>query len=142
MVPLSTKSAATAAGTQAPSPRNASLRRQRREVKTTGTGALVPVVEPSPTSDPDHPDARRWLPLRRAGASVPVKGLAVVVSELHPFDGVGRGLPRAPPSPPAPAPRANSLRQFRPGSSTYLRTFYGTGESAKKTMEKPRWTRG
>ena len=75
------------------SPRNASLRRQRREVKTAGTGVLVSVVELPPPkalrADRDDPDARKWLPLRRAGASVPETGPALVVTELHPFDGVG-----------------------------------------------------
>ena len=58
-------------GTPSLSPRKASLRRQRREVKTTGTGVLVPVVKllQALRADPDDPDTRIWLPLR---ASVPV----------------------------------------------------------------------
>ena len=75
-----------------PSPRDASLRRQRREFICTDTGAPVPAPDPSllsPLADPDDPDDRRWLPLRRAGASAPVVGFAsVAVTELHPLGGV------------------------------------------------------
>ena len=78
-----------------PSPRDASLRRQRREIKCSDTGAPVPVPDPytlTPLTNPDDLDARRWLSGSHIGASVPVIGLARGgVSELHPLGGVRHG---------------------------------------------------
>ena len=78
-----------------PSPHDVSLRRKRRKSTGAGTGASVPVPDPTllvPLADPDHPDARRCLPGRRIGASVPEAGIASGVAELHPLDGVAPGV--------------------------------------------------
>ena len=78
-----------------PSHHDASLRRHWRKSVITGTGAPVPVPDPTvprpSLTDPDHPDARQCLPGRRIGASVPEEGLASGVAELHSLDGVRHG---------------------------------------------------
>ena len=57
-----------------------SLRRKRKEVMCTDTGAPVPV--PKPSLLPNHLDARRWLPDRLLSASVPVVGFDGLNHEL------------------------------------------------------------
>ena len=70
------------------SPRWASLRRQRREAICADTGAPE---TPPPSHQPDDPDAGRWLPSSRLGASVPEIGLARGgVGKLHPLGRVGQ----------------------------------------------------
>ena len=86
------------------------------------------------------------LPLRRLSASVPAVGFAsVAVTELHPLDGVRHGrdlvllllllldrlLERTHNAISAWRGRARVRGQFRPGASTNIRTFLGTGKSAK-----------
>ena len=66
------------------SPRDASLGRQRREDVRTGTGAPVPVPDPTILvflADPDHLDTRRRLPHGQVGTPVPEVGPACGVVE-------------------------------------------------------------
>ena len=89
-------------------------------------------------ADPDDPDARRWLPLRLAGASVPITAPALVVTELHPFGGVRQSSCSF-----SSSCAGSSSCHKRPawmGSSARpvpLRTFWDREKCEKKTLETP-----